>query len=417
MLRHTLAGCVLLLVCNTSSPADQWNAFRGPDGNGRASVNGLPTEWSETDNVVWRQAVPGQGWSSPVVNDGTIYVTAAVPINAASSENELSLQLLAFDATTGELLNNVEVFQQRDAAVPRIHQKNGHASPTPLIQGNRIYVHFGHQGTACLDTKGKVLWRNRSLTYQPVHGNGGSPILVGDALIFSCDGGSTTFIVALDAETGDVRWKTDRKTDANKKFSFSTPTLITVAGQQQVISAGSNVVCAFNPVDGTEIWRLRYDGYSVIPKPVFANGLVFVSTGYNRPSLLAIRPDGKGDVTETHLVWQTNRSVPHTSSLLVIDEELFMVSDNGVASCLDARTGTVHWSERVGGTFSASPFYANGLIYLQDEDGKATVLKASTKYGLVSTNEIGERTLASYGVTGKALLVRSDKHLYRIEAR
>jgi outer membrane protein assembly factor BamB len=193
--------------------------------------------------------------------------------------------------------------------------------------------------------------------------------------------------------------------------------LITVAGQQQVISPGSNVVCAFNPSDGTEIWRLHYDGYSVIPKPVFADGLVFVSTGYNRPSLLAIRVDGRGDVTETHLAWSTNRSVPHTSSLLVVGDELFMVSDNGVASCLDAGTGTVNWNERVGGKFSASPFYANGLIYLQDEDGKATVLKASTTFDVVSTNEIGERTLASYGVTEKALLVRSDKHLYRIESR
>jgi outer membrane protein assembly factor BamB len=415
MLRHSLAACVLLFACCGSSPAVEWNAFRGPDGNGHAAVHGLPITWSETQNVIWRQAVPGLGWSSPVVHNGTIYITAAVPSTAAASE--LSLRLLSFNGTTGELTNNVEIFQQRDAKVPRIHSKNSHASPTPLIQGNRIYVHFGHQGTACLDTKGKILWRNRSLAYRPVHGNGGSPILVGDALIFSCDGGSDPFIVALDAETGEVRWKTDRETDASKKFSFSTPILITVAGQQQVISPGSNVVCAFNPIDGKEIWRLRYDGYSIIPKPVFAHGLVFVCTGYNRPSLLAIRPDGVGDVTATHLVWETNRSVPHTSSVLVIENELFMVADNGVASCLDARTGAVHWSERVRGQFSASPLYANGLIYLQDEDGTATVLKASTEYEVVTTNAIGERTLASYGVIGKALLVRSDKHLYRIESR
>lgn len=415
MLRHTLAGCAVLFVCGTSLSAVEWNAFRGPDGDGHASVSGLPTAWNESTNVVWKQPVPGQGWSSPVVNQGTIYITAAVPRDDAASD--FSLRLLAFSAATGELLNDFEVFEQDGDAAPKIHKKNSHASPTPLISGNRIYVHFGHQGTACLDTDGKVLWRNRSLAYKPVHGNGGSPILVDDALIFSCDGGSDPFIVALDAKTGEVRWKTERTSDASRKFSFTTPTLITVAGQQQVISPGSNVVCAINPADGSEIWRLRYDGYSVIPKPVFAHGLVFVCTGYNRPSLLAIRPDGKGDVTDTHLAWKTERAVPHTASLLVVDDELFMVSDGGVASCLDAKTGATHWSERVGGTYSASPLYANGLIYLQDEDGKATVLKASTEFETVTTNAIGERTLASYGVTGKALLVRSDKHLYRIESR
>ncbi len=415
MLRHTLTGCVVLFLCSASSPAVEWNAFRGPGGDGHAAVRGLPTEWSESRNVVWRQVVPGQGWSSPVVNDDTIFVTTAVPVVATSSD--LSLRLLGFSEMTGDLVHNVEVFHQRGDTAPRIHKKNGHASPTPLIHEDRIYVHFGHQGTACLDTKGRILWRNRSLAYKPVHGNGGSPILVGDALIFSCDGGSDPFIVALDAGTGDIRWKTDRVTDARKKFSFSTPTLIAVDGRQQVISPGSNVVCAFNPIDGSEIWRLRYDGYSVIPKPVFAHGLVFVCTGYDRPSLLAIRPDGHGDVTETHLVWKTNRAVPNTSSLLIVDDELFMVSDGGIASCLDAPTGAVHWSERIGGKFSASPLYSNGLIYLQDEDGKATVLEANTEFDVVTTNAIDGRTLASFGVTGKSLLVRSDKYLYRIESR
>jgi len=425
MSRHVLAGCVVLLGASASifavepsaaaepSSALEWIAFRGPGGDGHASVSGLPTEWSDSKNVVWRHSVPGQGWSSPVVSQGTIYLTAAVPSDAAASD--FSLRLLAFSGATGELLHDVAVFEQRGEAAPKIHKKNSHASPTPLIHGNRIYVHFGHQGTACVDTDGKILWRNRSLAYKPVHGNGGSPILVDDALIFSCDGGSDPFIVALDADTGAVRWKTDRQTDADRKFSFSTPTLITVNGRRQVISPGSNVVCAFDPVDGTEIWRLRYDGYSVIPKPVFAHGLVFVCTGYNRPSLLAIRPDGAGDVTDTHLAWKTDRGVPHTSSLLVVDDELYMVSDGGVASCLDAKTGAVHWSERVGGAFSASPLYADGLIYLLDEDGKATVLKASTQFEVVATNAIGQRTLASFGVAGKSLLLRSDQQLYRIE--
>jgi len=414
MLRPTLACCVLLLVSSASLPAVEWNAFRGPRGDGHAAADGLPIEWNAAKNVVWKEPVPGQGWSSPVVDDGTVYITAAVPSGESSSD--MSLRLLAFSESTGQLLDSYEVFQQRGADAPKIHKKNSHASPTPIIDAGRIYVHFGHQGTACLDTKGNVIWRNQSLGYKPVHGNGGSPILVDDLLVFSCDGGEDPFVVGLDAGTGEVRWKTERTSDATRKFSFTTPTLITVDGQRQIISPGSNVVTALDPADGQEIWRVRYDGYSVVPKPVFAHGLVFVCTGFNRPSLLAIRPDGQGDVTDTHVAWQVDRAVPHTASRLVIDDEIFMVSDGGVASCLDAKTGESHWSERVGGKYSASLLYSNGLVYLQDEEGKATIIKASKEFEVVTTNSLGERTLASYGVTGNALLMRSDKHLYRIES-
>src|SRR5262249_38284452 len=163
-----------------------------------------------------------------------------------------------------------------------IHGKNSHASPTPLTDGQRLYVHFGHQGTACLDLDGKVLWRNTDLRYRPVHGNGGTPILVDEALVFSCDGGDVQFVVALDQATGKVRWKIDRKTGAFKKFSFGTPLLITVDGKPQIVSPGSGVVCAYDPKTGREIWRVRYDnGYSVVPRPVYGHGLVFVATGYD----------------------------------------------------------------------------------------------------------------------------------------
>ncbi len=414
MLRQLPVACFAILVATAAAHGADWIGFRGPAGDGHVKADGLPRTWNASRNVTWKQPVPGQGWSSPVVSDGTVYLTAAVP--GEQEEGDFSLQLLAYDEASGERLLSVEVFQQRGADAPRIHKKNSHASPTPLVQGDRIYVHFGHQGTACLNRQGQVVWRNTSLTYKPVHGNGGSPVLAGDVLIFSCDGGSDPFIVGLDAATGEVRWKTERQTDASRTFSFSTPTLITVDGQQQVISPGSNVVCAYDPADGHEIWRARYDGYSVIPKPVFAHGLVFICTGYNRPSLLAIKPTGRGDVTETHVAWKAGRAVPHTASLLVVDDQLYMVSDGGVASCLDAKTGEVHWSERVGGKFSASPLYADGLIYLQDEDGTATVLEAGTTYRVVGRNSLGERTLASYAVSGNALFLRSDQHLYRIEA-
>ena len=165
--------------------------------------------------------------------------------------------------------------------------------------------------------------------------------------------------MALNRRTGEPLWRKPRSVDATRKFSFTTPTLIEVAGQQQVISPGSDVVMALNPTNGEEIWRFRYDGYSVIPKPIFANGLLYVCTGYNQPNLLAIRPDGMGDVTETHLAWSTKRSVPHTPSLLLVGEQLYMVSDNGVASCLNALSGEPYWTERLGGNFSASPIHGD----------------------------------------------------------
>ncbi len=404
-------GCMCLQVPH--SHGGDWPQFRGPEGNGHASATDVPVEWSDTRNVTWKQAIPGQGWSSPVVADGRIYLTAAVP-NEGSED--YTLRLLMLDAATGEIQNDVDVFSQDGATAPKIHSKNSHASPTPIVDGEHIYVHFGHQGTACVSRDGKVLWRNRELAYPPVHGNGGTPLLVGDQLIFSCDGATDPFVVALDKRTGAINWKTPRPVDAGKKFSFSTPTLIEVNGQPQLISPGSGVVSALDPDTGEELWRVDYgDGYSVIPRPVFAHGLVFVCTGYNRPNLLAIRPDGQGDVTETHVAWSTDRQAPHTPSVLVVEDLLYMVADKGVASCLDARTGEVHWEERLGGNYSASPLYAAGRIYFQSEQGETTVIRHGIAFEKLGQNELGEATLASYAVVDNAFLIRSEKHLYRVE--
>jgi outer membrane protein assembly factor BamB len=234
-------------------------------------------------------------------------------------------------------------------------------------------------------------------------------------LIFSCDGASDPFIVALDAGTGQPSWKVERRTDAAKTFSFCTATAVKVDGRTQVISPGSNVVLALDPATGAELWQVRYDGYSVIPKPVVGHGLVYVCSGYDRPRLLAIRLGGKGDVTDTHVAWTAESNVPHTPSLLLVGSDLFMVSDRGIASCLDALTGREIWQKRLGGNYSASPLYANGLIYFQSEEGDTTVVRASREYEVIGTNRIGERTLASYAVADDALFLRSDKHLYRID--
>src|SRR5262249_10226845 len=259
---------------------------------------------------------------------------------------------------------NEEVFVQ-PAGAPQPHRKNSHASPTPLVAGDRLYVHFGHQGTACLDLNGKVLWRNVQ-RYSPVHGNGGTPVLGDGLLIFSCDGRDDPYVIALDAATGKEKWKTPRPGDAFKKFSFSTPLVIEVKGQKQVISPGSEQVNALDPKTGKILWTVKTDGYSVIPRPVYGHGLVFVGTGYDSPTLIAIRPDGSGDVTKTHVAWRMKRGAPHTPSPLLVGDELYIVSDNGTATCLEAKTGEVVWSERLAGPHSASPLFAGGKIYFQD---------------------------------------------------
>jgi outer membrane protein assembly factor BamB len=366
--------------------------------------------------VAWKQALPGLGWSSPIVHDGRIYVTTAVAVPNGAARDQ-SLQALCLDADSGKILWNTEVFLQDAKTSPPIQSKNSHASPTPLLVDQRLYVHFGHQGTACLDLQGKVIWRSREVRYAPVHGNGGTPILVDDKLIFSCDGSDKQIVVALDKATGKLVWQTDRRSQADKRFSFSTPLLITVNGRQQVISPASDVVGAYDPKTGEEIWRVRYDGYSVIPRPVYGHGLLFISTSYNSPTLLAIRPDGKGDVTDTHIAWSTKKYAPHTPSLLLVGDELYFVSDNGFASCFDAKTGKVHWQERIGGNYSASPIHADGKTYFQSEQGVGTVVKASTQFEKLAANDMKERTLASYAAVDGALIIRTDKHLYRIQEK
>ena len=368
-------------------------------------------EWSPTKNVAWKVAVPGAGWSSPAISSGRIFLTTGVT-NAAGG---VSLRALAFDLASGRALWETELFSATEASVQPVHAKNSPASPTPIVEGDRVYVHFGHHGTACLDRAGKILWRNNALRYDPLHGNGGSPALVGGLLVFNSDGTQDPFVAALDKSTGELVWKTPRALIVKSYFSFCTPLAITVDGRTQIITPGSGAVWALDPKDGREIWRVRYgEGYSVVPRPVFAHGLLFIGTGFNRADLLAIRADGEGDVTDTHIAWRTTKGAPLTPSVIVVGDELYAVNDAGIASCWDAKTGAVHWQERLEGNYSASPIVADGKIYFLSEEGVGTVLKASRTFEKIAVNKLGERTLASYAVADGALFIRSAAHLYRI---
>ena len=407
---------VALFLAAGPAAAEDWTQFRGPTGQGLASASPIPVRWSPTENVAWKATVPGKGWSSPIVLDGKVYLTTAVPKEGGPPA--LSLRTLCLDAKTGAIDWDIEVFQQTGAKLTKIHPKNSHASPTPVTDGKRLFVHFGTNGTAALDLKGNIRWKNDELHYSPVHGTGGSPVLVAGALVVSCDGGDVQFVVALDQETGRIRWKTDRKADTVKRFCFSTPLVIDVNGRKQVVSAGPGLVAGYDPENGTEIWRVKYDGYSVVPRPVFGQGLLFLSTGYDSPTLLAIRPEGAtGDVTDTHVAWTMKKGAPHNPSPLLVGDELYLISDNGIATCLDARTGTQHWQNRIGGNFSASPLFSNGNVYIESEDGEGIVFKAAREFEEVARNSLKERTLASYAVSDGSLYIRTEQHLYQIHAK
>lgn len=405
---------VLLLSTSLLTAAD-WPEFRGSNAQGQSEATNLPLTWSPTAGIAWKAAVAGVGWSSPVVIGERIYLTSALPIGGVEDPKaDRSLHALALDAATGKPVWDVEIFT---ATSPRMHRKNSHASPTPVYEEGKLYVHFGHLGTACLDAvTGKTIWATQEFAYSPVHGAGSSPVLFEDLLIFSADAEKDPKVIALDKTTGKQRWAFARQSEAKKKFSFCTPLIIDVNGQKQLISPGSGVVNALNPKDGTEIWRCDYgEGYSVVPRPVYAHGMVFVSSSYDKPVLKAIKVDGKGDVTETHVAWTIDKAVPHNPSMAVIGDELYFVADNGILTCADAKTGQIHYSERCTGPISASLLVADGKLYLQDEKGLGVVVKPGKTFEILAQNDLGERSLASYAVIGSDLLIRTEGNLYRIK--
>ena len=396
--------------------AEDWTEFRGPGGQGQSAATSLPLNWSENENVTWKTPIDGDGWSSPVVAADRIYLTTAVPTKSAESKAR-SLRVICIDAASGKAIWNRELFHQSGEGV-QIHKKNSHASPTPVLRGDRLFVHFGPAGTACLTTEGEVIWKCDELKFSPIHGNGGSPALHRDTLIVTCDGRDQQLVAGISASTGDVKWTTDRRANVKKGFSFCTPTLIQVDGRFQAICPGSGAAVSYDPDTGKELWSVDYgEGYSVVPRPVYGMGLVFVSSCYDSASLFAIDPTGRGDVTDSHVRWTLGRGVPKTPSMLVVGKELYFVDDGGVASCVDALTGKSHWKKRLGGKYSASLFYGAGRIYFLSETGKTTVIEPGKKYRELATNQIGsgDRTFASFAVVDDALLLRSETHLYRIE--
>jgi outer membrane protein assembly factor BamB len=396
--------CLAIAICGQICWGADWPQFRGPDGQGHSAETGLPLTWSETENVAWKTPIPGLGWSSPAIQGDQIWLTTALEAGHV-------LCAICVNRTDGQIVHNVEVFRKEDPGP--IHNKNSHASPTPLIEGDRVYVHFGAHGTACLTTAGEIVWKTEELKHDHRHGPGGSPVLYEDLLILNCDGTDVQFVIALDKATGQPRWRSDRE----GAMSYSTPLVIEVDGQDQLITTGGEQVIAYKPTSGEEIWRARYPGgYSNVPRPVYGDDLVYVCSGYNTPKVFAIRPEGaQGDVTATHVVWTLEKAAPHNPSPLLIGDELYVVSDKGIGTCLDAKTGTVHWQERLGGNYSASPLFVDGRIYFLSEEGLTTVISPGKEFKQLASNQLDGRTLASVAVSKGAFYLRSADHLYRIE--
>lgn len=396
--------------CAGGAAGADWPQFRGPTGQGHASGAAVPLEWSETANVAWKSPVAGRGWSSPVVADGRVWLTTAVTDPVAGR----SLRLLAYDVETGVNVVDAEVFGSWD---PRLlnHPKNSFASPTPVLDpnGRRVYVHFGSTGTAAVGTAGDVLWRTR-FPYVAQHGNGGSPILHDGLLVISIDGFDTAYLVAVDARTGEERWRSPRPDPVSQ--AYSTPLLVRVGDREQLVNVSAFRASGHDPRSGAEIWRVRYpNGFSNVPRPVYGHGLVYLSTGFQTPTLLAVRADGEGDVTRSHVAWRLRRGAPLTSSPILVGDELYMVTDRGIGTCVDARTGAVHWQQRLGGNHSASPVFAGGRIYFQNEEGVTNVIAPGTEFRVLARNRLDGRTLASMAVADGALFIRTNTHLYRIE--
>jgi outer membrane protein assembly factor BamB len=410
---------LLILFVSASGAAlaqehPDWPEFRGPGGQGVSPAKDLPWEWSEKKNVAWKSAVPGKGWSSPMIAGGIVWLTTATEVEGKPSGR--ALRLLAFNRETGEQTRDVAIFELDNTGAQ--HAKNSFASPTPVFDSasGLIFVHFGVLGTAAVKAEsGEIAWKTTLPAYQHVHGGGGSPVVWRDLLIVACDGTDTQYVVALEKATGEIRW---RKPRPSGNMAFSTPLIIEAEGKPQLIAPSAHRTIAYDPETGKELWWVEYgDGFSNVPRPVFAHGLVYLCTGFYRPQLLAVKPDGEGDVTGTHIVWRAERGVPLTPSPIVAGDEILMVSDNGILSCLDAKTGKLHYQERLGANFSASPLFADGRVYWQSEEGETTVIAPGPEFRKLGSNAVEGQTFASLAVSGNSLFLRSATHLYRISAQ
>ncbi len=398
------------LVATPLIAADHWPQYRGPHGNGISDSQNVPITWSETENIRWKVPIHDKGWSSPVVWGDQIWLTTARADGKA-------FYAMCLDLKTGKVIHDKELFTETNPAF--CHDFNSYASPTPAIEEGRVYVHFGSHGTLCLDTKtADILWERKDLKCDHYRGPGSSVTLYKDWLFLIFDGFDVQYVVALDKKTGQTVWKKDRgiaytTTNGDLKKAYATPAILEIKGHAEVICPSAEATQAFDPATGEEIWRVTHGGMNAAARPVFGNGLIYLTSGHNM-NLLAVKQGLRGKIDKDGIAWRVIKGVPTRPSLLLLKDLLFMVSDNGIASCLDAKTGKTHWQERISGDFSASPVYANGHIYFADQNGKTYVIAADKTFKQVALNRLPSGCMASPAIVGDNLLLRTKTHLYCI---
>ena len=418
----------MLMASLAATATASWPEFRGPFANGHVQApgdtipTGLPTRWSETENVTWKTAIPLKGWSTPVVMDGQVWLTTA-------TEDGADYYAICVDAASGAIVHNKHLFHSDDPE-PLGNNVNCYASPSPVIEPGRVYVHFGVYGTACLDTKtADVIWQRTDLPCHHYRGPGSSPIVFENLLILTFDGIDVQYVTALDKMTGETRWRTDRtrkwddfdetgqpKRGGDLRKSFSTPIVVEQGGKALLLSVGSSATYGYDPYTGREIWKLEQVGFTPSTRPVWDGERMFTATGYGHTELWAIRTDGQGDVSNTHVAWtRAERDVPDTPSPILVDGLLYTVSNRGEVTCLEPASGELVWGERIGGNHIASPIYADGLLYFTSSQGTTSILRAGRAYELVAENKLDDGLMASPAAAGKALFLRTPSFLYRIE--
>jgi outer membrane protein assembly factor BamB len=456
MLNRVLASaCALALIVSVSllagtrggaaEPAD-WPQWRGPGGQGHApTAADLAVTWTDQENIVWKTAIPGRGWSSPVMDAKTLWMTTAVETPLADDEKKpadgksadgkpaaakaamaqtkarrVDLRAIGVDRESGKVVADIELFQVTNP--DPIHALNSFASPTPLLEDGKLYCHFGTNGTVCVDTATKaIVWKNVDLRLKHENGPGSTPVLFKEWLIVHCDGSDVQFLAAMDKQSGKVAWRTPRsgtlKADPQLKKAYGTPLILEIEGRPVLLSTGADWLYGYDPATGRELWKLNYGvlGFSVVPRPVAAHGLLYFSTSFMQPEVLAVRL-GDG-ATTPEIAWRAKKGAPQMPSPLVVGDELYLVSDKGVATCMDAKTGEVHWSERLGGNFCSSPLFADGRIYVGNREGDVFVLAPGKTLQLVATNKVDGAVMASPAAVGRSLFLRTDRTLYRIEKR
>ncbi len=429
-----VVSCALLFASGLCAEDANWPEFRGPRGNGTTTSDRLPLQWdnqAEGKVVKWSTPIHGKAWSSPVIWGEKVWLTTA-------TEDGHDLFVVCVEKASGKVLQDLKLFEvaKPQYCIPF----NSYASPTPTVEDGRVYVTFGAAGTAALDAEtGKVLWTRRDLECNHFRGAGSSPILYHDWLFLNFDGSDHQYVVALDKKTGETVWKRDRSIDfrdlgpdgkpeneGDLRKAFATCQIFESGGRTMVLSQGSKALYAYDPPTGDELWRVEdYSSYSGCTRPVTGHGLIFVPSGFPGGEVLAIRPGGKGEVLDAktnglpgmrlQIAWKDNHHAPKKPSLELVDDLLYAVDDNGTATCWEALTGKVLWSERVGGHFTASPLAAPGRIYFFSEEGKTTVAATGREFRKLAENELGDGFMASPAVSGESLFLRSRTRLYRLE--